>query len=314
MQYNRARYYDTATGRWISEDPERFGAGDTNLERYVGNGPTNATDPGGLQSIATGFMQPNGNNPLLNPLGPLGALPPLFAQAGPVFAQAGAGGGGAPAAPAAAGSASYLWNRINTPTPDEWGTVSISPGKAGSGKFNTIGTSATHLWGDGQTNWSHSPVSAGGIGDMELLLVDFAPGTYRFTLRVTWTLEVLVEEGVSAYANAVFTDAADKVLPLPWGIYVGTNDPQRHVVRSLKTDPFPITVTVTAAGQMVRVIRVDEILKINPVEPHSSSKGGYERYGRRAERSVADADVKIEILGYDYMAPAANNFQHWADY
>lgn len=48
LQFNRARYYDAALGRWISEDPIGFAAGDANLSRYVGNGPTNATDPSGL--------------------------------------------------------------------------------------------------------------------------------------------------------------------------------------------------------------------------------------------------------------------------
>ena len=32
LQYNRARYYDAAVGRWISEDPLGFGAGDANAE------------------------------------------------------------------------------------------------------------------------------------------------------------------------------------------------------------------------------------------------------------------------------------------
>ncbi len=47
LQYNRARYYDAAIGRWISTDPIGFAAGDINLYRYVGNGPMGATDPGG---------------------------------------------------------------------------------------------------------------------------------------------------------------------------------------------------------------------------------------------------------------------------
>ncbi|MBI3462977.1 MAG: RHS repeat-associated core domain-containing protein [Planctomycetes bacterium] len=50
LQYNRARYYDPAVGRWISEDRIGFGAGDANLSRYVGNGPTNSTDPSGLDT------------------------------------------------------------------------------------------------------------------------------------------------------------------------------------------------------------------------------------------------------------------------
>jgi RHS repeat-associated protein len=59
LNYYRARYYDAATGRFISEDPIGFGGGDANLYRYVRNFPLNATDPSGnnpfalLQNIAT---------------------------------------------------------------------------------------------------------------------------------------------------------------------------------------------------------------------------------------------------------------------
>jgi RHS repeat-associated protein len=48
LQYNRARWLDLTTGQWTSEDPILFRAGDSNLQRYVGNNPTNATDPSGL--------------------------------------------------------------------------------------------------------------------------------------------------------------------------------------------------------------------------------------------------------------------------
>jgi RHS repeat-associated protein len=47
LDYYRARYYDASNGRFISEDPLGFGAGDTNIYRYVGNSPTNFTDPSG---------------------------------------------------------------------------------------------------------------------------------------------------------------------------------------------------------------------------------------------------------------------------
>jgi RHS repeat-associated protein len=47
LQYNRARWYDPAQGRWLSQDPIGFAGGDANLYRYVGNSPTNATDPSG---------------------------------------------------------------------------------------------------------------------------------------------------------------------------------------------------------------------------------------------------------------------------
>jgi RHS repeat-associated protein len=42
------RVLDLRTAQWLQEDPWMFGAGDANLRRYVGNHPTNATDPSGL--------------------------------------------------------------------------------------------------------------------------------------------------------------------------------------------------------------------------------------------------------------------------
>jgi RHS repeat-associated protein len=47
FQYNRARYYEAGTGRWTSQDPMAFEAGDSNLYRYTNNSFTNATDPSG---------------------------------------------------------------------------------------------------------------------------------------------------------------------------------------------------------------------------------------------------------------------------
>jgi RHS repeat-associated protein len=48
LQNNLNRWYDPNIGRWLSEDPIGFGGGDANLYRYVGNSPTNLTDPSGL--------------------------------------------------------------------------------------------------------------------------------------------------------------------------------------------------------------------------------------------------------------------------
>ncbi|MEM8734278.1 MAG: RHS repeat-associated core domain-containing protein [Planctomycetota bacterium] len=47
LYFNRARIMDPVGGRFVSQDPLGFTAGDTNLYRYVGNSPTNATDPTG---------------------------------------------------------------------------------------------------------------------------------------------------------------------------------------------------------------------------------------------------------------------------
>ena len=50
LQNNLNRWYDATTGKWLSEDPIGFRAGDANLSRYVENKPNQAIDPNG-QSI-----------------------------------------------------------------------------------------------------------------------------------------------------------------------------------------------------------------------------------------------------------------------
>jgi len=46
--------FDSTIGRWQSKDPKSFDAGDTNLYRYVGNHPSYATDPSGLEEPYVG--------------------------------------------------------------------------------------------------------------------------------------------------------------------------------------------------------------------------------------------------------------------
>jgi RHS repeat-associated protein len=48
LQNSWNRWYSPKMGRFISQDPIGFAAGDANLYRYVGNSPTNRTDPSGL--------------------------------------------------------------------------------------------------------------------------------------------------------------------------------------------------------------------------------------------------------------------------
>jgi RHS repeat-associated protein len=73
LQYNRARYYDAAIGRFVSEDPIGFGGSDVNLYRYVSNRPLSATDPSGLSAKSTDST--GSGTPLPRPIfgGDLGA-------------------------------------------------------------------------------------------------------------------------------------------------------------------------------------------------------------------------------------------------
>jgi RHS repeat-associated protein len=50
FNYNRARYYNPQTGRFVNvnEDPLGFGGGNSNVYAYVANNPTNFNDPIGL--------------------------------------------------------------------------------------------------------------------------------------------------------------------------------------------------------------------------------------------------------------------------
>ncbi|MEI7702619.1 MAG: RHS repeat-associated core domain-containing protein, partial [Planctomycetia bacterium] len=47
--YYRARWYDPQLGKFISDDPMGFEAGDANVSRYVGNRVANSLDSSGLQ-------------------------------------------------------------------------------------------------------------------------------------------------------------------------------------------------------------------------------------------------------------------------
>jgi RHS repeat-associated protein len=74
LQNNLNRWYDAEVGRWLSEDPIGFRAGDANLYRYVENGPTNATDPSGLDAYDGPWIGAPYDGPWI------GASPPVHVQ------------------------------------------------------------------------------------------------------------------------------------------------------------------------------------------------------------------------------------------
>lgn len=60
LYYNRARWYDPAVGRFISEDPIGL-AGGINLMAFAGNDPVNYSDPFGLlRCVETGYVKYEG--------------------------------------------------------------------------------------------------------------------------------------------------------------------------------------------------------------------------------------------------------------
>ncbi len=61
LYYYRARYYDSNLGRFLSQDPIGFDAGDANLYRYVNNAPFNATDPTG-EAVAIEYQVLSGDD------------------------------------------------------------------------------------------------------------------------------------------------------------------------------------------------------------------------------------------------------------
>jgi RHS repeat-associated protein len=55
LYHFRNRDLSPTLGRWIQRDPIEYNGGDTNLYRYVGNGPTSAVDPSGLADQPSGW-------------------------------------------------------------------------------------------------------------------------------------------------------------------------------------------------------------------------------------------------------------------
>jgi RHS repeat-associated protein len=91
LQNNLNRWYAPTIGRWLSEDPIGFAAGDANLYRYVGNSPLNGIDPAGLIDPRQGW--PVGQDGKRHPWGwkpPAPAAPkpcPEMKAASPVYTR-----------------------------------------------------------------------------------------------------------------------------------------------------------------------------------------------------------------------------------
>jgi uncharacterized protein RhaS with RHS repeats len=82
LYYYRARYYDSASGRFLSEDPVGF-ASEVDFYTYVRNNPIYLIDPRGLQAATGGPAPPNVNTVVCNGRGgiriQIGSPPPAQA-------------------------------------------------------------------------------------------------------------------------------------------------------------------------------------------------------------------------------------------
>jgi len=83
LDYYRARFYNSQTGRFISEDPIGFGGGDVYLYRYVTNNPLSFADPLGLLNKST-IWSPTGVGIGLEVIGGIGLVveSPVIATVG----------------------------------------------------------------------------------------------------------------------------------------------------------------------------------------------------------------------------------------
>ncbi len=71
------RRHSPTLQRWISIDPLRYGAGDADLYRFVGNGPIDRTDPSGLEPPSIKELPPAQDPPVPVATSNQGKLPPI---------------------------------------------------------------------------------------------------------------------------------------------------------------------------------------------------------------------------------------------
>jgi len=140
--YMRARYYDSGSGRFVSEDALGFGGGDVNLYAYVWNNPITGVDPLGLWTISIGVI---GNAGLGFGLG--GGLSFNFgcsAKDGWSFSISGTAQGG-PVGGGAGASVGGIFTVTNADNVNQLNGTSYEAGRAGL----KLGAFAEGVKGDG---------------------------------------------------------------------------------------------------------------------------------------------------------------------
>jgi RHS repeat-associated protein len=135
--YNRNRYYDATLYRFMSPDPLSFGGGDTNLYAYVGNSPTNLSDPLGLSGGPASGDKPGPPPPMGQALEDRLGTPDETVQPVPTLSVADPNGGiGATTTPSPTAGGGIV--KVNAIGDDEiwepkipWGNRPIQPWEFG---------------------------------------------------------------------------------------------------------------------------------------------------------------------------------------
>jgi RHS repeat-associated protein len=164
------RWYDPATGNWLSQDPIGFQAQDANLSRYVGNDASNSADPTGLVDInsPSNYGQPGSSFTVAHGAGDVTGLTSLFPPEWQFSNDSGYG------QPSAVGPNDHGASGL---TQFEKNSVFVNVTLNGSNVCNTISDHKTVSGADSKEG-----------GMITAYIENYPSGTYDVTIR--WSVKV----------------------------------------------------------------------------------------------------------------------------
>ena len=177
------RWDDPAVGKWLSQDPLSFDAGDPNLQRYARNAPTDSTDP-------TGLIDPAYEGPILPPYN---NIPPAYV---PLFNP-----------PTPKLTPSIGWNYTGGTGPTPAAIVGWNPGVGQpvynpftgayiTGSFTSAPNTATTTLIAGGPNVCNTTANGQQGGTLTATLANYPPGTYVVTMTYVVVLHTTNVNGM----------------------------------------------------------------------------------------------------------------------